>query len=91
MLVTRFIGQDDAFGVESVSDGVQGGGFSAGIGFGSVRFCAVGTGGVDFSLGGHFLGKHGSTDLILGGGVAVDGGRVRYLVENEGDRGLWGL
>ena len=45
--------EDDPFGVESVSDGVPGGCFAAGFGFGSVRFCAVGTGGVDFLLGRH--------------------------------------
>jgi hypothetical protein len=55
ILFAGFIRQDDPFGVEAVSDGVLGGSFSAGFGFGPVGFCAVGTGGVDFSLGGQWV------------------------------------
>jgi hypothetical protein len=58
-------------GVETVSDGVHGGDLAAGFGFGSVGFCAVGTGGVDFSLGGH-----GCTELSLRRGGSVDCRRI---------------
>ena len=61
ILLGGFFRDDDAFGVEAVSDGVPGGDLAAGFGFGSVGFCAVGTGGVDFSLGGHWC-----TELSLG-------------------------
>jgi hypothetical protein len=41
-----------------------------------VGFCAVGTGGVDFSLGGH-----GCTELSLGDRFRVDRGRIWEWVE----------
>ena len=69
MLGRRFALEDNAFRVKTVRDGIHGGCFAAGFGFGAAGFSAVGTGGIDFLLGGHE-----GTGLILGGGRLVVGG-----------------
>jgi len=50
ILVEGFVGKHDAGGVEAVREGIHGGSLAALFGLGAVGFCAVGTGGIDFSL-----------------------------------------
>src|SRR5450432_3363427 len=85
MLGGRFSLEDGAFRVKAMRDGVHGGCFAAGFGFGAVKFSAVGTGGIDFFLGGHWC-----TDLSLGGRVFDGWAGVGYLVGNAGGKKLVG-
>jgi hypothetical protein len=76
MLGRRFALEDNAFRVETVRDGVHGGCFAAGFGFGAVRFSAVGTGGIDFSSGRTLLHRSEFRGALFGGcgeGWVLDG------------------
>jgi hypothetical protein len=70
VLVVVFIGQCYGLGSESVFQGVHGGGFAAFLGDGSVRFRAVGTGGIDLALSGHQFSL--SSTSMLGVDVEVE-------------------
>ena len=57
VLVGGFIEEDDGAGGESVSEGVEGGGWFAGVGSRAAGFGGVGAGGFDFAV----RGRHGSS------------------------------